>query len=542
MGIVTHCSWGCPNFATRVDLAAFEAARASLCGGGEDYCQAWSASTSYEFIANVSVGTIDNSSGASEYTDYSYFSTAMTIGAGDPITVTLDSEWDTDIGGLWVDWNQDGDFEDADETITTSWAGLGPYETTITPPAGAELGPARMRVRIQDGEYDPDLSPCGETGYGEVEDYTIIVEPYMDTTPPTPDPMYFELPPYPVSATSIAMRATLATDSESPPVQYFFWADDGNSRDWDTDRNYTDAGLTPNTVYGYYTRARDSAPVTNSTEWSGLESATTYIETPAGVGFGTVSSDAIVLNALGPLSHLGEGSSGLYFDSTTSGGDGGLHAWIQTTTDVAIALDPNTTYTFRVKARNRDGVETAYGPTASKTTLALTPAAPAVTNPTISTVDVNVNPGGNPASTQFAVRCSSTVDAAWNGKYVTAEGSPSSAAVWRTDSQWGTTTVQGLEAETQYCFHAKARNAELVETGFSSSSCATTEAGSLLLGDTNCDGAVNFFDIDAFVLAVTDAPAYEAAYPDCDIMTADCNQDGLVNFFDIDSFVELVTG
>ena len=60
-------------------------------------------------------------------------------------------------------------------------------------------------------------------------------------------------------------------------------------------------------------------------------------------------------------------------------------------------------------------------------------------------------------------------------------------------------------------------------------------------GDLNCDGNVNFFDIDAFVLAITDEPGYAAAYPDCDIMLADINEDGLVNFFDIDGFVTLIT-
>ncbi|GAG35128.1 unnamed protein product, partial [marine sediment metagenome] len=59
-------------------------------------------------------------------------------------------------------------------------------------------------------------------------------------------------------------------------------------------------------------------------------------------------------------------------------------------------------------------------------------------------------------------------------------------------------------------------------------------------GDMNCDGSVNFFDIDSFVLAVTDPVAYEAAYPDCDLLLADCNGDGAVDFFDIDAFVALI--
>ena len=175
VGIVTHCSIGCPNYATRVDLSAFENAREQLCGGGGGYCAASSNSTSYEYISNVHVGSINKSSGSSGYADYTSYSTDMETGTGYPITVTLDTEWSSDIGGLWVDWNQDEDFNDSGETITTSWSGLGPYTTTITPPASAAEGSTRMRVRIQDGDYDPSVSSCGSTSYGEVEDYTINV-------------------------------------------------------------------------------------------------------------------------------------------------------------------------------------------------------------------------------------------------------------------------------------------------------------------------------------------------------------------------------
>ncbi len=63
----------------------------------------------------------------------------------------------------------------------------------------------------------------------------------------------------------------------------------------------------------------------------------------------------------------------------------------------------------------------------------------------------------------------------------------------------------------------------------------------LQLGDLNCDGLVNSFDIDPFVLALTLPEVYEFAHPDCDFMLADINQDGVVNVFDIDPFVALLT-
>ncbi len=61
-------------------------------------------------------------------------------------------------------------------------------------------------------------------------------------------------------------------------------------------------------------------------------------------------------------------------------------------------------------------------------------------------------------------------------------------------------------------------------------------------GDLNCDGDINAFDIDPFVLALTDPAAYAAAFPTCDYMLADINGDGAVNAFDIDPFVALLAG
>jgi hypothetical protein len=74
------------------------------------------------------------------------------------------------------------------------------------------------------------------------------------------------------------------------------------------------------------------------------------------------------------------------------------------------------------------------------------------------------------------------------------------------------------------------------------SPCGTQEKG-----DASCDGAVNTFDIDPFVLALTLPLTWEATYGPgglgCDLVcTCDCNDDGAVNTFDIDPFVLILTG
>ena len=68
-----------------------------------------------------------------------------------------------------------------------------------------------------------------------------------------------------------------------------------------------------------------------------------------------------------------------------------------------------------------------------------------------------------------------------------------------------------------------------------------------VLGDMNCDGTLDSFDIDAFVLALASASnilpfdEYYDVYASCDGMRADVNGDGSVNNFDIDPFVLLLS-
>ena len=62
-----------------------------------------------------------------------------------------------------------------------------------------------------------------------------------------------------------------------------------------------------------------------------------------------------------------------------------------------------------------------------------------------------------------------------------------------------------------------------------------------LRGDMNCDGSVDFDDIDGFVLALTSRDSYETEYPDCNYLNADVNCDEQVDFDDIDGFVACVT-
>jgi hypothetical protein len=63
-----------------------------------------------------------------------------------------------------------------------------------------------------------------------------------------------------------------------------------------------------------------------------------------------------------------------------------------------------------------------------------------------------------------------------------------------------------------------------------------------VIGDMNCDGLVNFGDINPFVQYLTNLPAWLATYPDCPPEIGDINEDGeYPSFGDINPFVALLT-
>ncbi len=60
------------------------------------------------------------------------------------------------------------------------------------------------------------------------------------------------------------------------------------------------------------------------------------------------------------------------------------------------------------------------------------------------------------------------------------------------------------------------------------------------VGDVNCDGTVDAFDVEPFIVVLTDPNSYAARYPSCDSLLADTDGNGTVDAFDIEPFVRLL--
>ncbi|MCB0823047.1 MAG: PKD domain-containing protein [Bacteroidales bacterium] len=144
--------------------------------GSCTHCSSSGSTGDEEWISNVTFNTINNSSVVGTgYTDYTSISTDVTPGSLYNASVTCGSigTWTENIW-IFVDWNQDCDFDDAGESYDLgSTTGPGSLNTDITIPNEAIAGPTLMRVSLK---FSSDPTACESFSFGEVEDYTVNVQ------------------------------------------------------------------------------------------------------------------------------------------------------------------------------------------------------------------------------------------------------------------------------------------------------------------------------------------------------------------------------
>ena len=149
------------------------------------YCNSSSSNINDEYIGRVQLNSIDNSSGAQFYTDFTGISTTLMEGTEHTLTVT--PIWTGTIYSegyaVWIDYNKDGDFADSGELVwSQSPTQTTPVNGSFIVPESAVNGATRMRVSMK---YNGVPSSCESFTYGEVEDYTVVIESAgPDTTAP----------------------------------------------------------------------------------------------------------------------------------------------------------------------------------------------------------------------------------------------------------------------------------------------------------------------------------------------------------------------
>ena len=145
-----------------------------ICEGGAanlDYCQAQgSGGTGGDYIVNIQINDLNNSSGKTPYSDFRSMSTNLYEDSSYVLSMTLNFSFPPDTAYAWIDYDRSGSF-DSDELIIMSQFNNHISTGTFTVPGLEAYGATTMRVR-NIYSNTPVADPCGSY-FGEVEDYTI---------------------------------------------------------------------------------------------------------------------------------------------------------------------------------------------------------------------------------------------------------------------------------------------------------------------------------------------------------------------------------
>lgn len=146
------------------------------------YCQAGSANAEPAGIEHVVLGNIDNYTSKEAYSDFSGIATC--VYPQDIINSKIKVSGVSEAKELliWVDWNNDKTFDNSTELVYQSTNNNTEYNTGIQVPSTIEPGIKRIRIRLHDTEFNANSEPCGESEFGEVEDYAINVLEQVNCT------------------------------------------------------------------------------------------------------------------------------------------------------------------------------------------------------------------------------------------------------------------------------------------------------------------------------------------------------------------------
>lgn len=201
----------------------------SNCGAGDysawgsssfftGFCSSTGSSSSYyidDFSTTSGTANITNNNTGYTATGYANY-TAMNVSqyAGGSVAFNVGFASSTYGVAIFIDWNNDLDFNDVGETVYESNAYVSPATGIISIPPGATIGAHRMRVIANAFTSNP--TACGATSSSETEDYTFTV-----LTHPTCAGNPSVISSYLVSSTS----ATISWNAGSPaPANgYQYW-------------------------------------------------------------------------------------------------------------------------------------------------------------------------------------------------------------------------------------------------------------------------------------------------------------------------------
>lgn len=213
-----------------------------------------------------------------------------------------------------------------------------------------------MNPLADDADSDAD-----QDGISNRDEYLAETLP-ADRETPTPNPAGFDSAPVQTGKHSVTMTALTASDESG--VQYYFEETGGNAggsdSGWQQSPVYTDTGLEADTRYTYRVKVRDKSANHNETGWSQEFVAVTEADDlqppqPDPTGFASAPSANDSKDRISMTATTATDPSGVeYFFEETSGNAGGTSSgWQASPSYEDTGLSEGTTYTYRVKARDK---------------------------------------------------------------------------------------------------------------------------------------------------------------------------------------------
>jgi GEVED domain/CARDB/Domain of unknown function DUF11/Secretion system C-terminal sorting domain len=139
------------------------------------YCASKGNAPWTEWIANVQFGTINNASQKEGYGNFTTLTTTIAKGTSYPLSILQGFSWAPDPtnatqqGKVWIDYNQNGTFEDAELVASFTRTTV---TANVTIPTTALTGATRMRVSLKTIGAP---TTCEVFDKGEVEDYSVNI-------------------------------------------------------------------------------------------------------------------------------------------------------------------------------------------------------------------------------------------------------------------------------------------------------------------------------------------------------------------------------
>ncbi|MFD2246515.1 S8 family serine peptidase [Pontibacter ruber] len=153
--------------------------------GGKAYCTSSATSDEGARITSITLGSYAPALQAEDCTTLRDLTgTPVIFEPGQSQTLTLETGTcganSVKAAKAFADWNRDGDFADAGESITLN--GTGTFTGTITAPASLAVGTkVRLRIVLQETSSATNISACGTYTRGETQEHLIqINKPQKD--------------------------------------------------------------------------------------------------------------------------------------------------------------------------------------------------------------------------------------------------------------------------------------------------------------------------------------------------------------------------